>query len=168
MDTRMHQKRETLLGFHVVSRPAKVMSEVTMFRMQEGWSAGEDAAGYADMMLPYRWWFMLGAPAGELRSIAIALLAGNSAQSGSERNWNVYEKLHCEERNRLGVEKIEKLVSIYGNERIANKVTALDYTEETLELTLETRAIKAREAAAKDDEDGATGDIALHLPPAAA
>ena len=30
-----------------------------------------------------------------------------------------------------------------------------------------TAAIKAREAAAKDDGDGATGDIALHLPPAA-
>ena len=120
------------------------------------------------MMLPYRWWFMLGAPAGELRGIGIALSAGKSAQGGLERNWNVYEKIHSDERNSLGIEKIDKLVSIYSNERIAKSVMALDYSEDKLELTLEMRAIKAREAAAKEGGDGATGDIALHMPPAAA
>ena len=44
----------------------------------------------------------------------------------------------------------------------------LDYSEDKLELKLETRAIKAREAAAKEGGDGATGDIALHMPPTAA
>ena len=120
------------------------------------------------MMLPYRWWFMLGAPAGELRGIGIALSAGKSAQGGSERNWNVYEKIHSEERNQLGIEKIDKLVSIYSNERIAKTVMALDYSEDKLDITLETRAIKAREAAAKEGGGGATGDMALHMPPAAA
>eukprot|EP01050_Picozoa_sp_SAG11_P013423 SAG11_NODE_1567_length_4672_cov_13.208834_5_plen_109_part_00 len=84
---------------------------------------------------------MLGAPAGELRGIGVALLAGKSAQGGSERNWNVYEKIQSDERNLLGIEKIDKLVSIYSNERLAKTVTALDYSEDKLELTLETRAM---------------------------
>ena len=82
--------------------------------------------------------------------------------------------LHAPSRTRVKlnfifcIEKIDKLVSIYSNERIAKRVMALDYSEDKLELTLETRAIKAREAAAKEGGDGATGDIALHMPPTAA
>ena len=80
--------------------------------------------------------------------------------------------LHAPSRTRVElnfifcIEKIDiKLVSIYSN---AKSVMALDYSEDKLELTLETRAIKAREAAAKEGGDGATGDIALHMPPTAA
>eukprot|EP01050_Picozoa_sp_SAG11_P013424 SAG11_NODE_1567_length_4672_cov_13.208834_6_plen_81_part_00 len=54
LDTRVVVKK-MILGANVKERRATVMTEVIKFRMQEGWSAGEDAASYADMMLPYRW-----------------------------------------------------------------------------------------------------------------
>ena len=68
----------------------------------------------------------------------------------------VEEKIHSEEWNQLGIENIDKLVSIYSKEHIAKSVMALDYSKEKLELTLETQAIKAREAATKEGRDIAT------------
>ena len=64
-----------------------------------------------------------------------------------------------------------RISSCSSNERIAKTVMALemalDYSEDKLEITLETQAVKAHEAATKEGGGGAMRDMALHMPRAA-
>ena len=61
---------------------------------------------------------MFGPSTKNLQQIAIRILSQPSSASGCERNWSMFEHIHSKRRNRLSVQKMNKLVFVHYNLRI--------------------------------------------------
>ena len=89
---------------------------------------------------------MVSPPRSFAKYILVRILAGRCSQSSSERNWNVQQFLHSARRNKLSSEKLEKMTDIYVNSRLINKVVEVGYSDEMLDLPLETMFTRQYEA----------------------
>ncbi|GAV69776.1 LOW QUALITY PROTEIN: Dimer_Tnp_hAT domain-containing protein, partial [Cephalotus follicularis] len=66
-------------------------------------------------MDPKTWWFLHGACAPMLQTIALRLLAQPSSSSCAERNWSTYSFVHSMKRNKMTPKHAEDLVYIHSN-----------------------------------------------------
>ena len=64
---------------------------------------------------------MHGSDAPNLRRIAIRILSQTASSSGCERNWSTFNLIHSKRRNRLGHERLQKLVFVHYNLRLRVK-----------------------------------------------
>ena len=50
-----------------------------------------------------------------------------------EKNWSTYEFIHSKKRNKLTDARARDLVNVHSNLRLVDKISAVDYTEATVE-----------------------------------
>ena len=50
-----------------------------------------------------------------------------------EKNWSTYEFIHSKKRNKLTDARARDLVYVHSNLRLVDKISAVDYTEATVE-----------------------------------
>ena len=79
----------------------------------------------------WKWWMMNG---GEycplLHTLAMKVLSQTASNSSSERNWSMYKYIHSTTRNRLLVDRADKLVYMYCNEKILGHIESNEYVED--------------------------------------
>ena len=67
------------------------------------------------------WWNLYGSSAPNLKTIAVKILSQTASSSGCERNWSTFGLIHSKQRNRLGHERLRKLVFVHYNMRLRVK-----------------------------------------------
>ncbi|XP_062203444.1 uncharacterized protein LOC133905699 [Phragmites australis] len=71
------------------------------------------------------WWGAYGGLAYGLQSLAKRIVSLCTSASGCERNWSTFEFIHTKKRNRLEHKRLNKLVYISYNRRIASRFQML-------------------------------------------
>lgn len=61
------------------------------------------------------WWDQYGGDCPELQAVARCIVSPCMSSSGCERNWSTFALVHTKLRNRLGYEKLHKLVYVHYN-----------------------------------------------------
>ncbi|KAM0827243.1 hypothetical protein ACQ4PT_068324 [Festuca glaucescens] len=69
----------------------------------------------ASRLSPTQWWLSLGGDVGTLQKYALRIVSQCTSSSGCERNWSTFALIHTQVRNRLGYEKLHKLVYVHYN-----------------------------------------------------
>ncbi|CAB4432158.1 unnamed protein product [Rhizophagus irregularis] len=72
--------------------------------------------------MPINWWNLLKSRYPLLSSVAIKVLSIPASSAASERNWSTYNFIHSKLRNRMVIDRAEKLVYIYWNIRILREL----------------------------------------------
>lgn len=72
-------------------------------------------------MSPLDWWDAYGGDASDLQLFAKRLLGLCASSSGCERNWSTFEFIHSKRRNRLEHQRLNDLVYIKYNQKIAER-----------------------------------------------
>ncbi|KAL7206240.1 hypothetical protein ACSBR2_019031 [Camellia fascicularis] len=67
------------------------------------------------------WWHLYGGAAPELYSLALKVLSQSVNTSCVERCWSTYSYIHNVKRNRLNVDRAEKLVFVHHNHRLLSR-----------------------------------------------
>ncbi|XP_028101048.1 uncharacterized protein LOC114300362 [Camellia sinensis] len=67
------------------------------------------------------WWNLYGGAAPELYSLALKVLSQSVNTSCAERCWSTYSYIHNVKRNRLNVDRAEKLVFVHYNHRLLSR-----------------------------------------------
>ena len=62
-----------------------------------------------------------------LAQIALRLFTIPTSSAAAERVWSIYSFIHSKRRNRLGIQKVEKLVFIYINHCLLDNIDLNDY-----------------------------------------
>jgi hypothetical protein len=62
-----------------------------------------------------------------LAKIALRLFTVPTSSAAAERVWSIYSFIHSKRRNRLGIQKVEKLVFIYINHCLLDTIDVNDY-----------------------------------------
>ncbi|RWR73192.1 hypothetical protein CKAN_00144800 [Cinnamomum micranthum f. kanehirae] len=70
---------------------------------------------------PAEWWLNYGESAPILRKIAMKVLSQTTTSSNCERNWSTFSFIHTKVRNRLTMQKLNKLVYIHYNIKLRNR-----------------------------------------------
>jgi hypothetical protein len=71
---------------------------------------------------PADWWKQQEHASPELRALAIYALSINPTTGAAERNWSLHSYLHSKARNRLTNERVQKLVYLFQNYRVRDRV----------------------------------------------
>ena len=72
---------------------------------------------------PLAYWMIWGAKYSRLQEIAIRVFSTCTSSAASERIWSVFDIVHSKVRNRLGNDKVQKLVFVYANsDRLTNNL----------------------------------------------
>jgi hypothetical protein len=79
-------------------------------------SSGKFVQGAAQKL---RWWMDYGKEYPQLCQAAVRLLSMHTTTCASERNWSLWGTIYTKARNRLALERANKLVFIRGNGRQA-------------------------------------------------
>ncbi|KAL3682902.1 hypothetical protein R1sor_000924 [Riccia sorocarpa] len=69
---------------------------------------------------PHRWYIMYGDGILAMRYMAMQILGQSITSSTCERNWSSFSHIHNKKRNRLTVERVEKLVYVAFNKNISS------------------------------------------------
>lgn len=69
----------------------------------------------ASCLSPAEWWLTFGGDVGTLQKYALRTVSQYTFSSGCERNWSTFALIHTQVRNRLGYEKLHKLVYVHYN-----------------------------------------------------
>ncbi|KAM0914219.1 hypothetical protein ACQ4PT_011657 [Festuca glaucescens] len=69
----------------------------------------------ASRLSPTQWWLSFGGDVGTLQKYALRIVSQCTSSSGCERNWSTFALIHTQVRNRLGYEKLHKLVYVHYN-----------------------------------------------------
>ncbi|KAL7206899.1 hypothetical protein ACSBR2_019576 [Camellia fascicularis] len=67
------------------------------------------------------WWHLYGGAAPELYSLALKVLSQSVNTFCAERYWSTYSYIHIVKRNRLNVDRAEKLVFVHYNHRLLSR-----------------------------------------------
>ncbi|KAL7258060.1 hypothetical protein ACSBR1_004223 [Camellia fascicularis] len=67
------------------------------------------------------WWHLYGGATPELYSLALKVLSQRVNTSCAERCWSTYSYIHNVKRNRLNVDRAEKLVFVHYNHRLLSR-----------------------------------------------
>ncbi|CAO2173441.1 unnamed protein product, partial [Urochloa humidicola] len=70
---------------------------------------------------PILWWGSYGGMAYELQSLAKRIVSLCCSASGCERNWSTFSHVHTKKRNRLEHKRLNKLVYVSYNRKMANR-----------------------------------------------
>ncbi|KAG5542096.1 hypothetical protein RHGRI_021825 [Rhododendron griersonianum] len=72
-------------------------------------------------MTALSWWNLYGGVAPELFSLALKVLSQSVNTSCAERCWSTYSYIHTVKRNKLNVDRAEKLVFVHYNHRLLSR-----------------------------------------------
>ncbi|XP_045086336.1 uncharacterized protein [Aegilops tauschii subsp. strangulata] len=72
----------------------------------------------AEKVSPTEWWITFGGTTPVLQKYAIRIVSQCTSSSDCERNWSTYALVHTLVRNRLGFEKLHKMVFCHYNLRL--------------------------------------------------
>jgi hypothetical protein len=99
---------------------AIALQQAEFFRQKHGDFAGELAVRLAvDRGTSLAsWWSMFGSQTPTLQRIAMKLLSQCASSSGCERNWSSFGFIHTKLHNKLGHNKLHKLVFVNYNLRL--------------------------------------------------
>lgn len=79
---------------------------------------------------PADWWWSYGGQCKTLQKLAVRIVAQCNSSSGCERNWSTFALVHTKLRNKLGYDKLKKLV--YVNYNLKLQLQQLDDTFQRL------------------------------------
>lgn len=114
----------------------KCIKEMSSFRLKEGPFANLFVQQMAKEQPAWKWWMMnSGEYYSLLCSLSMKILEQCAANSSSERNWSMYKYVHSTVRNRLLVDRAEKLVYMFCNEKILQHIQSQGYEEEMSQWT---------------------------------
>lgn len=93
------------------------IEQYAFFCAKRGLFAGEEAERSATngRMSAAEWWSAYGGEHKELQMLARRIVSQCLSSSGCERNWSTFALVHTKLRNRLGYEKLHKLVYVHYN-----------------------------------------------------
>ncbi|XP_031091572.1 uncharacterized protein LOC115996475 [Ipomoea triloba] len=74
---------------------------------------------------PLDWWNAFGGDSIELQSLAMRIISLCCSSSGCERNWSTFESIHTKRRNRLEHKRLNDLIYVQYNLKIANRFQKL-------------------------------------------
>ncbi|KXZ41022.1 hypothetical protein GPECTOR_962g228 [Gonium pectorale] len=134
--------RKVMDGFREVVRAmldntdlsAKAEEELVLFKRKEGpWGGMQLASAQANASkLPGSAWHQMYSMDTLLQKIAVRVLAQPTSACACERNWSAYEFIHSTRRNKLDPERAKKLVYVFTNRRILNRVRKPGFREEVV------------------------------------
>ena len=61
------------------------------------------------------WWWSYGGQCKTLQKLVVCIVAQCNSSSGCERNWSTFALVHTKLRNKLGYDKLKKLVYVHYN-----------------------------------------------------
>ena len=111
---------------------AKANAQLAMYRGRKGLFAREWIFDSAEQMPAYMWWDANGASVPELQTVARLVLSQPASSSICERINGEFAFVKDRRRNRLTHEKSSKLVSLFHNLRLLNRVKKPGYVEPAL------------------------------------
>eukprot|EP00253_Pinus_taeda_P007989 PITA_07989 len=96
----------------------EIHRQVTTFSNASG-TFGKNLAKIArEADEPAQWWEAFGGHFPELQRFAICILSLTCSETGCERNWSVFERIHPKKRNRLDQKWLNYLVYVQYNLRL--------------------------------------------------
>jgi len=81
----------------------------------------------APKMPAWKWWKAFGHPWPHLRWFAMRVLAQGCAACACERIWSLNDWMHSKKRNRLSVQRVDKLLRSYTNLHLATEYDRSSY-----------------------------------------
>lgn len=93
----------------------QAMKEITLFREFHGRFGRPTARAGASSMTPTDWWLQFGGEVPTLQKYALCIVSQCVSSSGCERNWSRFALVRTKIRNRLGYDKLHKLVYVHYN-----------------------------------------------------
>ncbi|XP_061347945.1 uncharacterized protein LOC133293390 [Gastrolobium bilobum] len=100
---------------------SKLTSEMRIFKNAELDFGRPSATRERNTVMPDQWWESYGCGAPNLQKLAIRVLSQTCSASGCERNWSAFEHIHSNKRNRLEHQKLNDLVYVHYNLRLAQR-----------------------------------------------
>ncbi|CAN6363640.1 unnamed protein product [Urochloa humidicola] len=97
------------------------LSQFQAFKSFSGKFGGPMARRAVGQMSATEWWTLFGGEVKELQKYAIRIVSQCVSSSGCERNWSTFALVHTKVRNRMGYEKLEKLVYVRHNLKLRLK-----------------------------------------------
>ncbi|VFQ62748.1 unnamed protein product [Cuscuta campestris] len=103
------------------SLQGKLMDQVTQYDKLRGSFAKQLAINQQKTKSPIDWWDASGGFTIELQTLVKRIVGLCCTSSGCERNWSTFEHIHSKKRNRLEHKRLNDLVFIKYNRRIATR-----------------------------------------------
>ncbi|XP_061375040.1 uncharacterized protein LOC133317217 [Gastrolobium bilobum] len=100
---------------------SKLTSEMRIFKNAELDLGRPSAKHERNTVMPDQWWESYGCGAPNLQKLAIRVLSQTCSASSCERNWSAFEHIHSNKRNRLEHQKLNDLVYVRYNLRLAQR-----------------------------------------------
>ena len=138
--------------FSTEEERVSIASQLSQFRSGHGIFGTETAKASARSLPAYQWWQNFGASVPELQNLAVRVLCQTDSSSEAERNWSLFGFIQGKKRYSLKTSTMEKLVYIHTNTRLMDKITAVEYEEQTVEWG------DCDEAGSSSDSDTENGD----------
>jgi hypothetical protein len=98
------------------------------FRTKEKQFGRPSAVKDAPCMPAHQWWELYGQAHPQLQKVAVRLLSQPASACSCERNWSAYDFIHNRRRNRLTADRARKLVYVFTNGRLVNKLATSEET----------------------------------------
>ena len=80
---------------------------------------------------PWEWWTYYGAESPQLQRFAVRVLSQGSSSSPCERNWSSFNHIQSKKRNKLLSTRLENLVYVRSNLKLALNSVAKDSSSST-------------------------------------
>ncbi|XP_058100118.1 uncharacterized protein LOC131244630 [Magnolia sinica] len=103
-------------------------------------------------MMPCEWWSMYGTDCEVLQRLAVRVLAQTVSSSPCERNWSTFSLIHTNKRNRIGYERLQKLVYCHYNMKLRERLLLSEGRRKAQEDLLDLMTV-GQHAYAEDAED---------------
>jgi hypothetical protein len=100
---------------------AKALQQLAQFRNQEGLFGRPDIQAAMRVMPGWKFWQQWGQQVLQLQIVGVTVLSQCSAASTCERNWSTYDFIHSKKRNRLTPQRVQDLVHVFSDLRLALK-----------------------------------------------
>ncbi|CAM0149332.1 unnamed protein product [Urochloa decumbens] len=102
------------------------LSQFQAFKSFSGKFGGPMARRAVGQISATEWWTLFGGEVKELQRYAIRIVSQCVSSSGCERNWSTFALVHTKVRNRIGYEKLEKLVYVRHNLKLRLKYDEME------------------------------------------
>uniref|UniRef100_A0A0A9D1Z5 HAT C-terminal dimerisation domain-containing protein n=1 Tax=Arundo donax TaxID=35708 RepID=A0A0A9D1Z5_ARUDO len=100
---------------------------VSFFSKQKGLFGTAEARYSALRDNATDWWTSYGGQCKELQKLAKLIVSQCLSSSGCERNWSTFSLIHTKLRNRIGYEKLHKLVYVHYNLKLCIQQFEADF-----------------------------------------
>ncbi|RWR71850.1 hypothetical protein CKAN_00003400 [Cinnamomum micranthum f. kanehirae] len=113
--------REVLKKLLGVDDSIEAIQEISTYTQRRGGFADPLAMRAIGKMPPADWWTNFGEDTPMLRKAAARILSQVTTSSNYEKNWSTFSLIHTKSRNRLTMQKLNKLVYYHYNLKLRNR-----------------------------------------------